>query len=236
MNEKYLDEITIDGLDETFAANAEIDDDTPPVIMLVDFVIDGSTSMSDYQWPMCECLQHFKMAIIDSKQADEMLISKTVFNTVILTGGYVTPEALDTSYSVDGGTRLYDTIIDRRQRMLDYMDKLRDNGTTVRACMMILSDGEDLHSRSTVSDARQAVESLLRKEVTVSFIAFGQEAFGIADSIGISKKNVLQVTNDESALRRAMEIASKSVVSASKRVSSGASGAIGSNDAGFFEI
>ena len=224
--------LVIDGLDETYAANIDVDDVVSPSVMLVDFAIDGSGSMSKYERAMQECLEHYKQAICNSKQADEMLVSKTVFQTTIETGGYVAPEDFNTDYSAGGRTRLFDTIIDRKQRMLDYMEQLKNNGTNARACLIILSDGHDYGSSYRASDARKVIQELISKEITVAFIAFGQEAFGIADSIGIKKQNVKEVSNDESELRHVIELVSKSAISASKRASSG----FGDSSAGFFDV
>ena len=217
MSEEYVDNVTIEGLDETYATNMDIDDVVSPSIMLVDFLIDGSGSMDTYERTMCECLEHYKEAISNSKQADEMLVSKTVFESTITTGGYVQPEDFNTDYSAGGCTRLYDAIIDRRQRMLEYMKQLKDNGTNARACLVILTDGEDYGSQYRASDARQAI----------------QEAFGVADSIGVKKNNVKEVSNDESELRRVIDLVSKSAISASKKASSGAGG---NDDGGFFDV
>lgn len=233
MSVEYLDNITIDGLDETYATNMDVDDVVSPSIMLVDFLIDGSGSMDPYERAMCECLEHYKEAIVNSKQADEMMVSKTVFESRIETGGYVAPEDFNTDYIAGGCTRLYDAIIDRRQRMLDYMDQLKNNGTNARACMVILSDGADNDSQYRASDARKAIQDLISNEITVAFIAFGQNAFGIADSIGIKKNNVKEVSNDESELRRVIDLVSKSAISASKKASSGAGG---NDDGGFFDV
>ena len=144
MKEEYLDNIVVDGLDETYATNMDVDDVVSPSVMLVDFAIDGSSSMNPYEKTMQDCLEHYKQAICNSKQADEMLVSKTVFNSTIETGGYVAPEDFNTDYSAYGCTKLYDTIIDRRQRLLNYMEQLKNNGTNTRACMVILTDGEDV--------------------------------------------------------------------------------------------
>ena len=233
MSEEYFDNITIDGLDETYATNMDVDDVVSPSVMLVDFLIDGSGSMNPYERAMREWREHYKEAISNSKQSDEMLVSKTVFESTIETGGYVAPEDFNTDYSVGGRTRLYDAIIDRRQRMLDYMDQLKNNGTNARACLIILSDGEDYGSQYRASDARHAVQDLISKEITVAFIAFGQDAFGVADSIGVKKNNVKEVSNDESELRRVIDLVSKSAISASKKASSGVGG---NDDGGFFDV
>jgi uncharacterized protein YegL len=233
MSKEYLDNITIDGLDETYATNMDVDDVVSPSVMLVDFLIDGSGSMDSYERAMRECLEHYREAIVNSKQADEMMVSKTVFESRIETGGYVAPEDFNTDYTAGGCTRLYDAIIDRRQRMLDYMEQLKNNGTNTRACMVILSDGADNDSQYRANDARKAIQDLISKEITVAFIAFGQEAFGIADSIGVKKNNVKEVSNDESELRRIIDLVSKSAISASKKASSGVGG---NDDGGFFDV
>ena len=52
MSEEYLDNVTIDGLDETYATNMDIDDVVSPSIMLVDFLIDGSGYMHKHERTM----------------------------------------------------------------------------------------------------------------------------------------------------------------------------------------
>lgn len=233
MNKEYLDNIQVDGLDETYAANMDAEEFELPNVTLIDFIIDRSGSMYAFERAMQECLEHYKQAICNSKQADEMLVSKTLFDDVIETGGYVAPEDLNTDYEVGGCTRLYDAVVERRQRLLDYMDQLKNAGTTARACMVILSDGQDNASKCRASDARQAIQDLTHKEITAAFIAFGQEAFGIADSIGIKPQNVKEVSNDESELRKVIALVSKSAISASKRASAGIGG---SADDSFFDV
>ena len=88
MAKEYLDELVIDGLDETHAANANVDDVAYPTMLLVDFIIDGSGSMWDFDAVMRDCLQHYKTSICNSKQADEMLVSKTIFNEQVTHARY----------------------------------------------------------------------------------------------------------------------------------------------------
>ena len=228
---KDLDNIVIDGLDENYATNADIDEIESASVMLADFILDGSGSMDPYETIMQDCLGHYKSAIVNSKQADEMLVSKTIFSSKIITGGYVIPDDFDTSYSSYGATRLYDTIIERRQRLLEYMEQLKNNGTNVRACMVILSDGQDNASNNSIGDARQAIQDLMSKEITVAFVAFGDEAKGIANSLGIKPNNTKEVDNNESELRRIIDLVSKSAISASKKASAGVT-----DDGGFFDI
>lgn len=234
MREFDMDNVTIDGLDETYATNRDVQDVEASTVLVVDFMIDGSSSMWNYETAMRDCLEHYRDAICNSKQAEEMLVSKTIFASSIQTGGYVAPEDFDTSYDADGTTHLYDAIIDRRQRLIKYMEQLDNNGNTPMGCMVILTDGEDVGSTCSISEARQAIEDLRKREITVAFIAFGQEAFGIADSLGIKSKNVKEVSNDESELRHVIDLVSKSAISASKRASTGAGSS--DDDDGFFDV
>lgn len=232
--EEYLDNITIDGLDESYGTNMDVEDFENASATVVEFRIDGSASMDPYKRAMSECLEHYKEAIVNSKQADEIILGKSIFETKIKNYGYVSPEDFNTDYTADGwSTRLYDAIVNGRQSLLDYMNLLKNNGTNVRGCMVILSDGADNDSQCRANDARKAIEDLTSKEIPVAFIAFGQDAFGIADSIGIKKNNVKEVSNNESELRRIIALVSKSAISASKNASSGAGG---NDDGGFFDV
>lgn len=212
-----FEENSIFGIEEGNNKNVDPEELETASVFLTDLTIDGSGSMCDNASAMQDCLGHYQGAIAGSKQADEMLVSKTVFNYDIESGGYVTPDDLDTSYSADGGTRLYDAIVDRHDRMLAYIDQLRKNGQTVRGCFVILSDGWDTCSNASMSQARNAIEDLKKQEITVAFISFGDEAKGIAEKLGVNPKNIMEVTNDEHELRKVMEIVSKSAISASKK-------------------
>ena len=55
---KDLDNIVIDGLDENYATNADIDEIESASVMLVDFIIDASGSMCSYESIMQDCLEH----------------------------------------------------------------------------------------------------------------------------------------------------------------------------------
>jgi len=67
-----------------------------------------------------------------------------------------------------------------------------------------------------LNDARRAIEFLHSKEIVVAFIAFGNNAHGIAQKLGIEDKNILETDATESDLRRIFMILSKSAISASK--------------------
>ena len=205
-----------------------------PFLTVLD--IDASGSMGDYSDSnsgiMGDCLRNCKNAVINSKQADEMLLAKITFNDNVDIGGFVKPENLDCTYNTGGVTALNDSIVAGRKLILDYMDQIRNNGGTPRGCLVILSDGCNNASRATDADARKAIDDLQKKEITVAFITFGPDASGIAQNLGVESKNILDCQNDEHGLRMALNMVSKSAISASKRASAG----LGTGDTGFFDV
>lgn len=63
-------------------------------------------------------------------------------------------------------------------------------------------------------------------------IAFGDDAKGIAQNLGVRPENVKDYSKDDHGLREALNMVSKSAISASKRASAG----LGGGDAGFFDV
>ncbi len=239
MKQNYLDNIEIDGYEDALNQNVDVEELETATPFLTVLDIDASDSMSDYSDDsdrhsgiMSDCLRNCKTAIINSKQADEMLLAKITFDDNVNVGGFVKPEDLDCGYSTGGYTALNDSIIAGRKLILDYMDQIRNNGGTPRGCLVILSDGWNNVSRATDADARKAIADLRKQEITVAFITFGNEASGIAQSLGVDSKNILDCQNDEHGLRMALNMVSKSAISASKRASAG----LGTGDTGFFDV
>ncbi len=234
-NDDYnLDTIEIDGYEDALNQNVDVEelDTATPYLCVVD--IDKSDSMDEYEYNgvMSDCLKNFQSAILGSKQADEMLTAKITFGSSVDIGGFVKPEDFDCSYTTSGMTALNDSIIAGRKLIVDYMDQIRDNGGTPRGCLVILSDGWNNCSKASDADARRAIEDLRKREVAVAFIAFGEDAKGIAQSLGVKPENVKDYSKDEHGLREALNMVSKSAISASKRASAG----LGGGDTGFFDV
>jgi len=209
------------GINENYANNVEIDDLESERQTLIGVWIDDSGSMSTFECVMRDCLNRFKSAIKGSKESDEMLISRTLFGNDVLPGGYQFIDDFNDDYHASGMTKLYDCIVDGQKRLFDgagngYMEKLQANGIKAKAVIAIFSDGEDTYSNATLNDARRAIEFLHSKEIVVAFIAFGNNAHGIAQKLGIEDKNILETDATESDLRRIFMILSKSAISASK--------------------
>lgn len=196
---------------------------------LIGLLVDDSSSMYSFSAVMQDCLEKFKRAIQGSKQEDEMLVALSKFGgNGVRMGGYQLINSMPTDYYTDGGTPLYDCIIQAQRDTYDgngggYHEELQQNGVKVKSVIAIFSDGDDTASQSNLGSARQAIELLRSKEIIVAFVAFGPNARGIANKLGIDDKNILETDANEHDLREVFNVISKSAISASKNAASGQS-------------
>ena len=86
MNE--VKELDIMGLDEIEQENTSVDEIDDEDINLMFIGIDQSISMGCYVSEMKQSLEDFKQALIDSKEADEILVARANFSTNINISGY----------------------------------------------------------------------------------------------------------------------------------------------------
>jgi uncharacterized protein YegL len=190
---------------------------------LISLLIDESGSMGGYTDTMRDCIQHFKEALKNSKSADEVLVSVTRFNSSIKSSGFQLVDDIKDDYDPDGMTRLYDSVL-VGQKMIytgngdGYAEQLKQNGIRTKSILCIFSDGEDTDSNANIRDAANAIELLNKQEIITAFVAFGPSAHGIADQLGVTKPNQMDVSASESELRKVFNVLSKSAISASNSV------------------
>lgn len=211
-----METMDIMGLEEIEEENTAIDDIDSEVVNLIFVAIDSSGSMSPYIKDMENSLNDFKDAIANSKEVDEILVARADFNTRIDIGGYKKINEFETQYDAMGMTVLYDVITEGADKLLQYMDYLKQEGMRVKAVFAIFSDGEDTASNNSVSQAKNKIQELNNREITTAFISFGSEAENEANRLDI--KNVLKVGSSASELRKAFDCLSKSVIDSSKSV------------------
>ena len=211
-----MSELEILGIDEIEQENTSIDDIESEVINLIFVAIDGSGSMGMHITDMKDSLQSFKDAITDSKEVDEILVARANFNSYIDVGGYKKIIEFDTSYNATGGTLMYDVIIEGTDKLLQYMDYLKQQGMRVKAVFSVFSDGKDNSSINILSDAKNKIKELNSKEITTAFICFGKSAENEAKMLQF--KNILTVGSSATELRKAFDCLSKSVIESSKSV------------------
>lgn len=208
--------IEIDGLDEIEVENTVVDDLESENINLIFLGIDESYSMNRYVGDMRNCLNEFKRALTDSKEADEILVARADFSDDVKIGGYKKIMEFDTSYTVFNMTALYDTIEQGTEKLMEYRKFLKDQGMTrVKAVFAIFSDGEDTMN-GDFGAAKKCIEILNSEEITTAFISFGSQATQTAKYLGF--RNILDVASSASELRKAFNCLSKSVIESSKSV------------------
>ena len=96
---------------------------------------------------MVKALSDFKDALINSKECDEILVARADFSDSATVGGYKRITEFDTSYSTDGCTAMYDTIIDGTEKLKEYRDFIKNEGMRVKAVFAIFGDGMDNSSQ-----------------------------------------------------------------------------------------
>lgn len=213
------DNNTILGLDdvEIEMFNTSLEELDSEVVNLITVGVDGSNSMDMYTNVMTNALKDFKLSLLNSKEADTLLVARADFgNDKVNLKGHKTLEQFETDYVAKGSTPLYDVIVEAGENLIQYMKFLRQNGTRVKAVFAIFSDGMDYNSKNDFSTAKKKIDELNKKEITTAFITFGDEAKGIAKQLGF--QNELEVGSNASELRKAFNCLSKSVIDSSKSV------------------
>lgn len=216
MSNEFENGVEIDGLDEIEVENTSVDEIDSENINLIYLGIDQSGSMSMYKSDMKQSLSEFKNALINSKEADEILIARANFDSSIVVGGYKKIAEFDTAFETYGCTAMYDAITEGTEKLKEYRKFLKDQGLRVKAVFAIFSDGEDNSSHSSFSEAKRAIEYLNNEEITTAFISFGGTATQEAKDLGF--RNILDVASSASELRKAFNCLSTSVIESSKSV------------------
>ena len=215
-----IDETNFDALGQ-IAPNIDVGDIENDHMYLMSVAIDCSGSMSPYVSEMKMSMTNYVKSIKDSKSDDEMLVSRTDFSSNVTSSGFQVIDDFGTDYSAGGTTHMYDAIIAAAYQLTDYMNTLNSSGVRTRGGLVIFSDGDDIGSTKTIHDARDAIAMLKKEEIVVAFVAFGPDARGIANDLGIT--DVLETKASESELRRVWGVLSKSAISSSKSAAAGVS-------------
>lgn len=206
----------IDGLEEIEVENTAVEELENENINLIFLGIDESGSMSQWSSEMKSSLNEFKTALLDSKEADEILVARADFSDTVQVGGYKKISEFDTRFGTYSMTSMYDAIVDGSEKLKEYRKFLKEQGVRVKAVFAIFSDGLDNVSRHPFGEAKSAIEYLNSEEITTAFISFGGLATKVAKDLGF--RNILDVASSASELRKAFNCLSKSVIESSKSV------------------
>ena len=157
MNE-FENGIEIDGLEDIEIENTSVEDIDSENINLIFLGIDQSGSMSSFSSDMIHSLNEFKDALMNSKEADEILVARANFEDFIDIGGYKKIAEFDTAFRAGGCTAMYDAITVGTEKLKEYRQYLREQGVRVKAVFAIFSDGLDNVSNCGFGDARKSID------------------------------------------------------------------------------
>lgn len=165
-------------------------------------------------------------ALIKSGAGDETIVGATLFN-----GGVLHPvcalgdaKRLNTGNYLPGGTTpLFDRVIQTYQLVVQKCDEFQDTGASFKGVVVIVTDGNDVGSRSTAADVKAVLQPLLKSEV-VSVVALGisdgtTDFRTVFTSMGIPDGLVLTINDDPSSVRRAFGVVSRATAAASQGAS-----------------
>ncbi len=166
-------------------------------------------------------------ALSESKQSDELLV-----HTRLLNGEVIYPFGpLDQAVRLDAGnydprygTPLYDQSLVVLGGVLAKSQEFADNGVPVRTVTLIVTDGEDIHSRHTAADVAVVVRAMLAQEnhiIAAMGIDDGHTSFrDVFAQMGILPQWILTPGNTDSEIRKAFQVFSQSAVRASQSAAS----------------
>lgn len=121
-----MNEENILGLDQIEVENTPIDNIESEVVNLIFVGIDCSGSMHKFVPDMKKSLLDFKTALKESKEVDELLISRANFyDDIVNIEGYKPVGQFNVDYNPDGMTPLYQAICEGSEKLLTYMDYLK---------------------------------------------------------------------------------------------------------------
>lgn len=165
-------------------------------------------------------------ALVKSGARDETIVGATLFN-----GGVLHPvcalgdaKRLNTGNYLPGGTTpLFDRVIQTCQLVVQKCDEFQDTGASFKGVVVIVTDGNDVGSRSTAADVKAVLQPLLKSEV-VSVVALGisdgtTDFRTVFTSMGIPDGLVLTINDDPSSVRRAFGVVSRATAAASQGAS-----------------
>ena len=183
-------------------------------------LVDSSGSMEDFEYAMQKALLRFKEKLLNAPEVDEIIVNMVPFTESIGSNEFTAPEEMSTKYSAYGGTALYDAICYGKGRLGSYLEELRMHGITAKGIMVVFSDGHDENSDARLGDARKAIEEMqsLEEGNIVGFVAFGDNARGIAEELNVRQENIWNTDATFENLYECFEVMSESVSTVSRRV------------------
>ncbi|MDR0859824.1 MAG: hypothetical protein LBO09_02325 [Candidatus Peribacteria bacterium] len=163
-------------------------------------------------------------ALRESKQQDNIEVINRYLNGSVLypyTPLSFVPEMTTSNYDPNGGTPLYDETAKLLATIIAKTQEFKNNGIQVRTITLILTDGEDCHSRTnSASDVKKIVKDMLRSEEhIIAGMGFDNgdcDFQTVFTEMGIPSQWILTANSTPSEIRKAFQMVSQSAVRASQ--------------------
>ncbi len=195
-------------------------------VILLNILVDdsGSIQSAGNEQPIRDGHNMLIQALLESKQQDNIEVLNRYLNGTVLypyTPLSLIPKMDARNYSANGGTPLFDETAKLLATVIAKAQDFKNNGIQVRTITLILTDGEDVHSRiSKASDVKKIVTDMLRNEDHI-IAAMGfengncdfRQVFG---EMGIPDRWILTANSNPSEIRKAFQVFSQSAVRASQ--------------------
>jgi hypothetical protein len=138
--------------------------------------VDTSSSVSAFHADLTKATKEVFRACKYSPRADSLLVRLLQFSTrVEEIHGFKLLENCneadyDTALTVGGTTKLYDATVNALQATASYGKDLKKHDFGVNGIVFVITDGEDIGSKLTISAVRDAMTAALRRESLESLV------------------------------------------------------------------
>jgi len=147
---------------------------------LVNIIVDKSGSVSQFRFELGDAINTVISSCKKNPRVENILVRVVYFNHELEeVHGFRMVADLESNYTVStgGGTSLFDATYEAIGSTIDYANILtNDHFMEVNAINFIITDGEDQHSKLTVSAVKNKSEQILQNEElsgTISSILIG---------------------------------------------------------------
>ncbi|MDD4975497.1 MAG: hypothetical protein PHY93_14150 [Bacteriovorax sp.] len=217
----------------------DVDDVKASEVVLVNILIDDSGSISCIPSGsdiMCSGHNMIVDEILSaSKKHDSILLHTRYLNGKVLNpyGQLTNCQRMNSrNYSADGGTPLYDQCVIFLGTVMAKAQEFSDNGVPVRTITLIITDGDDLHSRNNrARDVASIVTDMRRSEnhiIAAMGIDDGDTDFRqVFADMGIDPKWILLPSSDPHEIGKSFKLFSQSASRASQNAASFSKTAMG---------
>jgi hypothetical protein len=195
-------------------------------VILLNILVDdsGSIQLAGNAQAVCDGHNQLIEALRDSKQQNNIEVLNRYLNGTVLypyTPLNLVPEMSDRNYTPNGGTPLFDETVKFLATVIAKAQDFKNNGIQVRTITLILSDGEDFRSRTSLaSEVKEIVSDMLRSEEhIIAAMGFDNGSCNfrqIFADMGILDQWILTVASNPSEIRKAFQVFSQSVIRASQ--------------------